>query len=248
MLPGCQSAFKHRVLAGTASGHRYSLSFRSIKTPSYSSSPTDPIMCTQSLSPNTGIEVKPQASLILGTSITKNLIPEKLIKRGSPSVCFNRSTGGARIRDAIDNLKDFHSSHGEKYNVTKVFLSIGTNDIRYCEHGVGHLKFFLNKLVCDTKYLFPNAKIYMQSLIPIKRRNMFTAKNVLDFNRLIYEMCVLHKCYYMDIFKPFLNYYGSDINSLLYTDEVHLNQYGTVMLARAYKAIINNFRFNPCAF
>ena len=88
----------------------------------------------------------------------------------------------------------------------------------------------------------------MQSLIPIKRRNMFTAKNVLDFNRLIYEMCVLHKCYYMDIFKPFLNYYGSDINSLLYTDEVHLNQYGTVMLARAYKAIINNFRFNPCAF
>ena len=254
MKAGCQSLYKHKIPAGNIPGHRYSLSFRHIKSPAAVDSKivspaVDPeISIPSSCSPIPAQTVKPRAVLILGSSITRDLIPEKLVRRDSGIVCFNKSTGGAKCMDINNSLKSFHSTYHHQYNVEKIFISIGTNDIRYCTKGVGHLKFFLNKLVHDTKELFPDAKIFLQSLLPIKRTNIFIGKNVVEFNKLIYEACVVHRCFYVDIFRHFLNYFGNDISPLLYKDEVHLNHYGIVILARTFKSIINGYKFNPFGF
>ena len=179
--------------------------------------------------------------------ITRDLIPEKLVKHGSDMVCFNLSKGAAKIMDARETLIKFYETHKE-YNVEKIILSVGTNDFRYCQKGIGHLKYFLNKLIRDTKNMFPKAKVYVQSVLPVNRISTYIGRNVINFNRLIYEACVLQHCFYIDIFSSYLNFHGYNINTLLYRDDVHLNRYGNIMLAKTYISILNDSNFNPRSF
>ena len=88
----------------------------------------------------------------------------KLVK--SKKVVLNLARGGNKIKDielSIDDFKD--NNNNRQYLVDQVFVSVGTNDIRYCRNGVSHLKGELFGLMRKIKQSFPRAKLFLQSLL-----------------------------------------------------------------------------------
>ena len=106
----------------------------------------------------------------------------------------------------------------------------------------------LNELIKKLKLYFSNASIYVQSLVPMKIVDRFTARNVIDFNKLLYRKCINDECFYVDLFNKFLSRNCSDINPFLFDDGVHPNRIGMGIIAKEFKGIINRNKFNPRRF
>ena len=261
MLPGCQQILRHRICKGKhikgASNIRFSLSFRktaSDDTPSdtkdhISSSPIS--KSTSSLPADIPKPNKPKPNVVLmaGDSFFERLKADKLGKRKKKVI--NIGKGGSKISQTENSIIRFHRENLD-YNVDKVFLSVGTNDIRQCfDNGVKHLKPALNKLMKTTKRLFPSAKIFVQSLIPLPLRNSYTSSNVLSFNTLLYDMCVKNRIFYVNVFHSFLDSKGCKRNPYLFPTEesnCHPNPRGMGVLAKIYIFLIHSRRFNPLIF
>ena len=191
MHPGCQALLQHRVLPGcsdkTSNPVRYSLSFRKFKP---EVNPVPP-QAQQDDSRDTLANTIPVV-LIAGDSFPARLDSERIGKK--KKVVLNIAKGGNRIPDVVRNLKEFrNNTDNAKYAVNQVFVSVGTNDIRHCYHrGVSHLKGDLFGLVRTIKNLFPNCKVYIQSLLPLPvtpANRQHVIRNALDFNNLIYHIC-----------------------------------------------------------
>lgn len=182
------------------------------------------------------------ACLIAGDSISKRLDSEKLGK-GRMKV-LNISEGGNRIRDIQKSIETFVIEYGSMYCIQKILISMGSNDIRYCKNGVGHLQPIIKGLFTYIKLIFPHAKVYIQSLLPQPITNEFVVKNILSFNRMLFDACVEKEIYYMDVLKDFLNFRNLRINKL-FLDAVHPNAQGMGRLARSYIRLIHREKFNP---
>ena len=133
-----------------------------------------------------------RTTLIVGDSFAARLNPERLSK-GRKKV-INIAKGGNKIPDVIDSVINFYdndSSYG--LIVDQVFCSVGTNDIRKCrKEGVFKFKGELFKLTRLLKQLFPVAKIFFQSLIPLPitfENSSYIAHNTLTFNDMLFEVC-----------------------------------------------------------
>lgn len=189
--------------------------------------------------------------LILGSSITKQLDPDRLVtnrNRSSISV-VNLSISGAKMDDMLSTLKLFHSSNPTS-NVIKIICQPGTNDIRGCgPAGPGHLKDKLFSLVSSIGVIYPKAEITLQTLTPIRStrnrdNNPTIGYNVVKFNSLILEAAHFYRTYLIDVTRISiwlsLNSYNQlDINPELFIDDVHLSKKGLIILARLYKRHIN---------
>ena len=194
MKAGCQSHLLHRVPPGKVGGVRYSLSFRKILTqqpnvPLDQHGTSSSIMNDAANVPSThALNKKKKTVLLAGDSYFERLDADKLGK-GKQSVC-KVARGGRKIDGVLKSLEDF-STNNPDFDVVKLFMCVGTNDIRNCrERGVLHLKTALQSLFTKAKELFPNAKVYVQSLLPIPSNgNPFSDRNVLAMNRLIFNLC-----------------------------------------------------------
>ena len=160
MHSGCQSVLQHRLLPGNTAGSydhvRYSLSFRKHNPSSDftaagpSSSPVlinsplkSPVRCTP-------------ATLLLGDSFFARLDESKLGK--SKKVVLNSAKGGNKIPDVLLTIDDFcNNDNNHQYVIDQVYVSVGTNDIRYCRNGVSYLKGELFSLLRKIKLNFPNS-------------------------------------------------------------------------------------------
>ena len=247
MHPGCQSILKHRVLLGDSSGSddqiRYSISFRrSSSTPLTISNSELP---ASEDSPN--VTLIP-TSLLVGDSLLARLDPERLGK-GKKTI-LDLTKGGNKICNVIDSLKAFIADSGsEKYLVNQVFVSVGTNDVRFCKNGISHLKGELFGLVRTIKNFFPGVKVYLQSLLPLPvtfSNKNFVIKNVLELKRIIYHVCYHERIFMLDIFKTFL-FRGYRHPSLFppSTSDIHPNRRGLGVMAREYINIIHSRHFDP---
>ena len=179
MKAGCQSHLLHRVPPGMVGGVRYTLSFRKVISQPPSTGP-DPH--GTSLAATTDVTIVPSTSasimkkkktvLLAGDSYFERLDVDKLGKR-KQSVC-KIAKGGRKINDVLQSLSEFSKDNPE-LDVTKLFICVGTNDIRNChERGVFYLKIPLETLFNKAKELFPNAKVYIQSSAnSIKRKSFF---------------------------------------------------------------------------
>ena len=185
MHPGCQSILKHRVLQGDSSGSEdhtiYSISFRKsgsiLPRESYIQSPGEE---SPSLTPVSRIP----ASLLVGDSFLARMDKERLEK--NKKTILNLAKGGNKIQNVFQSLHSFkNASENERYLITQIFISVGTNDIRYCKNGISHLKGEFFSLVRTIKSYFPTAKIYVQSLLPLP----VTYNNENYVIRLIYHVC-----------------------------------------------------------
>lgn len=272
MLKGCQDYFKHRIPSGEEDGHRYSLSFRRIRsteapstpvkhivslienmtlnstssigspTPSKKHTDADNVIC-QSNNNSTN----PHISVLFGTSITTKL-DEARLAHGRRK-CINISNSGDTIHDISKRVDAFFEKHDTTpLEIEKVIFSFGTNDIRF-RKGIHHMKKPILELIAKTKLYFPREVIYFQSLLPIRIKNNFIASNFINFNKLLFELCIANKCLFIDIFTQFIDHRGYSINEFLYIhDGIHLNHRGTVILAHFIRYAINKDRFNPLVY
>ena len=253
MKPGAQYKMKHAVLAAAGDDKktpnvRFSLSFRKI---------TPAISKEEVKSPTTTGHVKKQPKkkvvLVAGASFAARL-DAKLLGKNKQDV-RNIAIGGRKLPQVQKDIEDFVSANPD-LEVSKLFVSVGANDIRYCENGIKHLKGPVSSLMRSIKTLLPGTKVWFQSIPPINPNGCkFTAINVLQMNNLLYNLCSKFKLFYLDIFPAFLNTQGG-INSSLFPKydtvkklfDIHPNKRGMGVLARFYIYIIHSKWFNPCGY
>ena len=253
MKPGAQSKMKHAVLPADGDdvmktpNVRFSLSFRKI-TPAFSN--------VEAKSPPSGhVKKQPKKNVVLvaGDSFAARL-DAKLLGKNKQDV-RNIAIGGRKIPQVQKDIEDFVSDNPD-LEVSKLFVSVGANDIRYCENGIRHLKGPVSSLMRSIKTLLPGTKVWFQSIPPINPNgSKFTEINVLQMNNLLYNMCSKFKLFYLDIFPAFLNTQGG-INSSLFPKydtakklfDIHPNRRGMGVLARFYIYIIHSKWFNPFGY
>ena len=188
--------------------------------------------------------------VLLGTSITTRVDSKLLSRKGT--VVVNRSESGATIQDIYESVNDFYYENiNHAHKVSKVILSLGTNEVKtFNSFKYSISKFYepLVNLVKQIKLLFPLAQVIFQSLLPIRVVYKFTSKSVHEFNELLIKVCIRYNCIFMDCFRLFLDDSGYDINTDLYWDKYHLNdRKGIKLLCRAFKEIIYGDIFYPFA-
>ena len=266
MKPGCQQKLVHRVRQGTQSVNadkadvRFVISFRKLvpdnRDPEVSfSNPTtstdENVDSTNKFNTSTSPN---RVTLIAGDSFSMGLDEVKLGRKGRRKV-INLSKGGSTIKEVSLQLDGFFLSSQQNVVVDKVFVCVGSNDIRHCrENGVRHLKQPLVSLVEQIKMTFPDANVWFQCMIPLPLQHKFSVANVEQYNKLLFEICTFMKVYYLDIFDRFLVF--DERRRCFYRDEylfvnrsnIHLNKLGLSILARSYIRCIHSNRFNPLGF
>jgi len=257
MKPGCQDFFVHRVRNDSSSKDaRFSLSFRCMLPSSNEGATTsvdNPSVVNGNIAFCTPTEeqlqrkLKPKkrkTTVLFGTSMTKFVRTNKLGFRGRKVI--NVSQSGARIVDVRDNVRKFYSDDNaaKDDDIEKIIFSVGTNDVKSCKFGVDHLKKHLVELAEMTKQLFPHATVLFQACLPIRCMYTYIAKNVVDFNRLLKELCFKNNCIFIDCFKDFLTWDLRYANKDLYYDWLHLNNHGLGVLVSWIKHVVNRNYFD----
>ena len=135
-----------------------------------------------------------------------------------------------------------------------MLISVGTNDIRYCPN-VDELKPKLKSLCALSSELFPNSKIYFQSLIPLpckSANDWVTNRKVIDFNRILVNECIFRRFHILDAFSVFCSpFYDSSCpeirNQYLFngTDIHPSKNRGMGVLAKLYIRALHSKYFDP---
>lgn len=252
MRPGAQQRLLHSVRAepgNLPSQVRYSLSFRAINTDQGDIQQPGPGKDDKKETP------RKRVCLIAGDSYAARMDISKLAK-GKITV-DTVAEGGAKISKVKKQLEDYRASH-PNHDVMKIIVSVGTNDIRYCENGVEHLSGPFKDLCNTIRKLYPNSSVFFQSLLPLPNKDVNdwkTNKRVLNFNRLIWNACVYMRFYFIDAFFPFCKYnrrYNqphSRFDKLFEVNGIHPNrEIGMGVLARMYIRALHSKYFDPNTF
>ena len=249
MRPGCQRTFKHKLNKGDypKAAVRYSLSFR--KSVSGPSQDNNRNVLDSSTIPSSQADPRTPVVLIAGDSITGRLNTDKLSKQRVR--VDNISVGGYTIHQTQSAIEEYYDEQKDNVCVTKVFISVGCNDIRYVySRGVSHLKAPLVRLMIKMKSLFPNAQVYFHSVLPNMVVNPWTVKNVYGINSLIRVCCIANKMFYLNFFRSFLTVKG-ERDDRLFDGPVHPKKSCMGIIARHYIKLIHNCdstSFNPDVF
>ena len=256
MKPGCQDFFNHQIRADRRVKHeRFSLSFRRM-IPNNEllnrtvSSVEDEIISHDKTQVTTPVDRsfrqtvrRKRTSVLFGTSITQNVIESKISGRNRKFINVSRS--GAKITDVIGNVEYFYKNNASAGDIEKIIFNLGTNDIKFSRRGVGHLKKYIVELVTKTKMWFPDSIIIFQCCLPIKNVYNFTVSNVLEFNKILKDVCnTFLNCLYNDCFWDFVDSNYFDCDSELYRDWLHLNKNGLGVLCSWIKYIVHKDSFN----
>ncbi len=273
MRPGTQTSMLHTVPGDgkRTKTLRFSLSFRTLAkrsnltpTPALTSAPvtvTSSDQCNPQIQPVTATssplqtEATPKTTrhvcLIAGDSYAARLESEKLGK--NRIIVENIARGGAQLHHVIGQLKAYAAANGSTV-VDKVLVSVGTNDIRYCQN-VGELRPKLKSLCSYINELFPCSKVYFQLLIPLPCKHdndWITNRKVLDFNRIIINECIFRKFHTLDAFSVFCSpYYHPRYphlrnNRLFNGSDIHPSKLrGLGALARVYLRALHSQYFDP---
>ena len=252
MKPGCQKQLLHKVQGDNERTKclRYSLSFRTLakKPAAVSNSGNVSIASATSSSSNV---IPKHVNLVCGDSYANRLDSEKLGKRRVN--VENVARGGAQIHQVMGQLRAFAEANPATV-VDKVFVSVGTNDIRYCPN-VDELKPKLKSLCALTSELFPRSRIYFQSLIPLPCKNSndwVTNRKVIDFNRMLVNECIFRRYHVLDAFSifcsPFFDPRCPEIRnqSLFNGPDIHPSKNrGMGALAKLYIRALHSRYFDP---
>ena len=276
MKPGAQSAMKHRVPKTShifsrrdeeyvfgGPNIRYSVSFRATNESAVADAgaqdlPTKP---KPPVSPvtgqNTARHVPPRKKnivLIAGGSMPNRLDADRLAGTRKKQSVINIAKGGSTIPQVERDIISFVENNPD-YAITKLIISVGTNDVRYCrsKEDCKAVKPTLKVLMQRVKALLPDCKIWFQSLLPIVDGREFTTRNVCEMNSILFELCVKNGMYFIDAFNPFFDVRGNR-NDRLFKEldpkkpDIHPNSRGLGVLARCYIFVIRNNKFNPFGY
>ena len=243
MQPSCQQKLNHLVYPSKGTdGGSYCFSFRKVQS-------------LDNCSRNTDIKPSKQITVLLGTSITKKIKPHKLAGKKSDQLeVINSSDSGHKINDIGIKLDQLYAGtlpeiadRPDKLdlNIKNIIISVGTNDVRFKENGVHCLYIPMYNLVTKARRLFPDAKIFVQSCLPILIEKSYTVRNVNDFNTILRRCCKSTKeCYYFDAFSYFLDRSPNKYPRICYyRDNVHLSDTGLGVLARELIKIVRGTHY-----
>ena len=196
---------------------------------------------------------KKKVTLLAGDSYFERL-DEKKLGKGKQEV-FKVAKGGRKISEVQQAVVSFIKDHPD-LEIKTLFVCVGTNDIRNCHKGISHLKPALADFMKSMRRLVPNARIFMQSLLPIPGNgNIKTEMNVLAMNKLIFDLCSRFSIFYLDVFSSFLNKFRNrNLNLFPPYDriknlwDIHPNSKGMGVLARQYIFLIHSKWFNPMGY
>ena len=134
---------------------------------------------------------------------------------------------------------------GTEDDIQNIIFSVGTNDVRRKSNGVSSMFSPVKSLLNKTRVLFPRAKIYVQSLIPMGFEHSWTPRNVHEFNSIL-RRCVreVPNCAYIDVFDEFLDSRRRYPLKALFHDSLHPSHKGCSVLARAFIMITRGRNFD----
>ena len=171
---------------------------------------------------------KTENVLFLGDSITE-WYPLEDFFENVPIV--NSGKAGNTIEDILNNMKE----RVYIYNPTKVFIQIGTNDIKKQKKDNNSISSNINKIIKGIKKNRPEAKIYVISLYPIndsdnekinKENVLPRANNEIErINNMIKDVCKKQNITYIDIYKELISE-DKELNLKYTTDGLHLSDLG----------------------
>jgi len=264
MKPGAQAIMKHRVPKGELntdgpSSIRYSLSFRKLTastTTGCNTQANHDVLNTSSQSTHDSsppTAAKKHVILVAGDSFPARLDSTRLSK-GKKTV-INIAVGGSKINKVMKSIEDYVDKN-PSVKVVKLFVSIGTNDIRNCKNGIDHLKNTIGDFMKFLKTKLPSTTIYFQSLPPIHPNGCpYTVRNVVAMNNLIYRLCSRFKLYYINVLSIFLNASGyrdsrlfPEFDKIKNEFNIHPNKRGMGVLAKVYIYFIHSRWFNPMGY
>lgn len=101
--------------------------------------------------------------VFLGDSITDFYPLEEMFGKDVPLV--NSGIAGYKTDDLLDRLEDMVY----RFNPSKVFILIGTNDLKYSEDTSEKTINNIKKIINDIKKNRKKTKIYVQSIYPVNR-------------------------------------------------------------------------------
>ena len=277
MRPGAQQRLKHCVRAEKGSSGkpdttkvRYSLSFRAVATPS--TTPPAPTTPTTKVAPKTEpvkqqVVEKPQpptvspvrkhVCLVAGDSFASRM-DHRLLGKNKITV-ENIARGGAKMKDVMEQLEGYRAANPDNV-VTKIIISVGTNDIRNNRINLNQFRGQFKLLCRSVSELYPTSIVFFQSLLPLPLehdKDFDTNRRVININRIIYYSCKYWKFYYIDTFYPFckfnrrFNEPNSRFDKLFEVNGIHPNkEIGIGVLARMYIWALHSFRrnFDPYIF
>lgn len=136
-----------------------------------------------------------------------------------------------------------------RFNPSKVFILIGTNDIRGKDRIDEDTVVNIQKIVQEIKKNRPHAEIYVQSIYPLnttdnpkiskKTVSGRTNENIMEINELIKKMCKIEKVTYIDMYSLLVD----DENQLKleYTVEgLHISDKGYEVITEEMMKYIND--------
>lgn len=164
--------------------------------------------------------------IFLGDSITEQYPLEEFYDQ------IHVVNSGISGHQSGDILRDMHN-RVYRYNPSKVFLMIGTNDMA---QGKSDQVIYKNieKIITEIQEHRPHAKLYVESIYPINEAkyedhdgdlNNKTNKRIINVNNKIKELCKKYDVTYVDVFSKLLDTEKQLKNSYT-TDGLHLTPLG----------------------
>ena len=144
---------------------------------------------------------------------------------------INRGISGDRTDGILFRLKEVTES-----NPSKVFLLIGTNDIKYGrseEYIVSRIQQILKTIKADS----PKTKIHLQSILPTYGRKERPIGIIKNINTKLKEIAVQEKILYIDLFPHFISENTGQLDKTFSLDGLHLNGKGYLL----WKKLITEF-------
>ena len=157
----------------------------------------------------------------------------------------NSGIAGNQTKDLLNDIED----RVIRYNPTKVFILVGTNDIAFTDLSNEEIA---DKIIEIGKYIKnerKNAKIYIEAIYPISKEDANIINPIMvdvrdngrikDINKMVKEMCKEEGFTYIDMYNLLVN--DKDNLTLEYTvDGLHVNDKGYEIITETIKKYIYN--------
>lgn len=179
--------------------------------------------------------------VFLGDSITDWYPISEFFSDDTPII--NSGFAGDKTKDLLNDMDETVY----RYNPTKVFIQIGTNDLN-CDDSNGDIAYEnIVKMIENIKTNRPSAEIYLESIYPVNQTDnekivksttgKRTNEDIIKVNTKLKEYCSNHDVIYVDIYNALLDDEGN--LKLDYTDDgLHLSTEGYSVVSDVLKQYI----------
>ena len=110
----------------------------------------------------------------------------------------------------------------------EIHFMVGINDLRR-NKTVKKLIHDYDSLITYTLNKYPNTKIYVYSILPMRGQLDIFDKKIISTNEQLGLLSQMHNCYYMDLYPLFLSENKFNLNKNYTFDGLHLNGKGYVV-------------------